>query len=135
MGITPNEQPPSADGQDLAGEEPTCPLCGTAVHPDWDWCQVCGFDPDGLRPPGWSPPPVQPLPPESPLAPAAPEDEAGGEPTCPMCGTVVRRGWDWCQVCGYDPDGLKPEQVDDDPSAETPSRWSKARFRGGRGSD
>jgi hypothetical protein len=22
------------------------------VEPDWDWCQQCGYDPDGLRPEG-----------------------------------------------------------------------------------
>jgi len=62
MDLTPDEQPPSTAGQDRAGEEPTCPLCGTAVHPDWDWCQGCGFDPDGLRPPGWSAQQEEPLP-------------------------------------------------------------------------
>ena len=29
--------------------EPKCPECGTTVLPDWDWCEGCGFDPDGLR--------------------------------------------------------------------------------------
>lgn len=34
---------------------PTCPQCGAAVEPTWDWCQRCGFDPEGLKPPHWRP--------------------------------------------------------------------------------
>jgi hypothetical protein len=46
------------------GGEPTCPECGTTVLPDWDWCQRCGFDPDGLRPAAAAdaPPPAAPAP-------------------------------------------------------------------------
>jgi len=36
---------------------PVCPDCRTPVQIDWDWCQGCGFDPGGLRPVGWAPPP------------------------------------------------------------------------------
>lgn len=35
----------------------TCPRCALAVQPDWDWCHGCGFDPEGLKPPNWTPPP------------------------------------------------------------------------------
>lgn len=33
-----------------------CPRCGGTINPPWDWCQLCGFDPEGLKPPGWQPP-------------------------------------------------------------------------------
>jgi hypothetical protein len=26
-----------------------CPECDTEVQPTWDWCHVCGWDPDGRR--------------------------------------------------------------------------------------
>ena len=29
---------------------PPCPRCAAPVLPDWDWCQQCGYDPEGLRP-------------------------------------------------------------------------------------
>ena len=32
---------------------PKCPTCGTAIQPDWDWCHLCGYDPDNLKPVGW----------------------------------------------------------------------------------
>ncbi len=72
---------------------PACPQCGTEVQPHWDWCERCGYDPDGLRarttaalappvatvPPAARaggapglPPPAPPLPPPGPpLTPAA----------------------------------------------------------------
>lgn len=28
---------------------PSCPKCGTAVEPTWDWCHSCGYDPEGKR--------------------------------------------------------------------------------------
>jgi len=31
---------------------PPCPRCASPVEPDWDWCQQCGYDPEGLRPDG-----------------------------------------------------------------------------------
>lgn len=34
---------------------PTCPECGVGIQPTWDWCQGCGFDPEGLKPAGWQP--------------------------------------------------------------------------------
>ncbi len=39
----------------MAVQEPACPECTTPVRADWDWCQHCGFDPDGLKPKGWFP--------------------------------------------------------------------------------
>src|SRR5579862_1078837 len=33
---------------------PKCPTCGTAIQPDWDWCHLCGYDPDNLKPVGWT---------------------------------------------------------------------------------
>jgi hypothetical protein len=47
-----------------------CPQCGTPVQSSWDWCQRCGFDPEGLKPPDWQPA-------EEPPAPPAP---GGGSP-------------------------------------------------------
>jgi hypothetical protein len=38
----------------MAATAPECPQCETPVQADWDWCQQCGFDPDGLKPLGWS---------------------------------------------------------------------------------
>ena len=32
----------------------------------------------------------------------------GKDTVCPMCNTHVEESWDWCEVCGYDPDGLSP---------------------------
>jgi hypothetical protein len=32
---------------------PKCPTCGTAIQPHWDWCHLCGYDPDNLKPAGW----------------------------------------------------------------------------------
>jgi hypothetical protein len=43
--------------------------------------------------------------------PNEPRQEVGDvpyEPTCPTCATVVRPTWDWCLACGFDPEGLKP---------------------------
>ncbi len=37
--------------------EVTCPRCNGAVQTDWDWCHACGFDPEGLKPRNWTPPP------------------------------------------------------------------------------
>lgn len=34
---------------------PVCPDCGTTIEPSWDWCQSCGFDPEGARPRAWKP--------------------------------------------------------------------------------
>jgi hypothetical protein len=34
----------------------TCPECGTPILPTWDFCQHCGYDPDGLRPSTWRKP-------------------------------------------------------------------------------
>jgi hypothetical protein len=28
-----------------------CPRCSGEIKPTWDWCEWCGFDPDGVRPP------------------------------------------------------------------------------------
>lgn len=36
-------------------EAPGCPECDAVVEPSWDWCQSCGWDPDGLKPDGWEP--------------------------------------------------------------------------------
>jgi hypothetical protein len=49
-------------------------------------------------------------------------------PACPRCHSEVQDGWDWCHVCGFDPDGLKPPDPDwrDLPSprfGETPN-WA-----------
>ncbi len=33
-----------------------CPQCGCEIQPSWDWCHGCGFDPEGLKPPGWHEP-------------------------------------------------------------------------------
>jgi hypothetical protein len=33
-------------------------------------------------------------------------------PACPRCHSEIQAGWDWCQVCGFDPDGLKPPEPD-----------------------
>ncbi len=33
-------------------------------------------------------------------------------PACPRCHSEVQDGWDWCHVCGFDPDGLKPPDPD-----------------------
>jgi hypothetical protein len=53
----------------------TCPQCNAIVAPNWDWCQRCGFDPDGLRPP--SAPAV--APPAGPVStPATPRDDRSG---------------------------------------------------------
>jgi hypothetical protein len=30
---------------------PACPRCHSEVQPGWDWCHVCGFDPEGNKPP------------------------------------------------------------------------------------
>ena len=35
---------------------PKCPSCAAPVQPDWDWCQLCGYDPEELMPVGWIPP-------------------------------------------------------------------------------
>ena len=35
---------------------PKCPTCGTAIQPHWDWCHLCGYDPDNLKPAGWMSP-------------------------------------------------------------------------------
>jgi hypothetical protein len=32
---------------------PKCPTCGTAIQPHWDWCHLCGYDPENLKPAGW----------------------------------------------------------------------------------
>ncbi len=32
---------------------PKCPSCSAPVQPDWDWCQLCGYDPESLMPAGW----------------------------------------------------------------------------------
>jgi hypothetical protein len=39
----------------MDAEVPRCPTCGAPVQPNWDWCHLCGYDPEGLRPPGWTP--------------------------------------------------------------------------------
>jgi hypothetical protein len=48
---------------------PACPRCGVAVPPHWDWCQACGFDPNGLAPSTWVAPGAMPPPPPPPVAP------------------------------------------------------------------
>jgi len=37
----------------MDADVPRCPTCGTPVLPHWDWCNACGYDPDGLKPAGW----------------------------------------------------------------------------------
>lgn len=32
-------------------------------------------------------------------------------PPCPKCGTPVQPDWDWCHACGWDPEGLRPEDA------------------------
>lgn len=45
----------------MADDDPNCPRCTGPVRPDWDWCQNCGYDPEGLKPIGWVPePPPEP---------------------------------------------------------------------------
>ena len=47
----------------MADVDPNCPRCSGPVLPDWDWCERCGYDPEGLKPVGWSPaPPPEPEP-------------------------------------------------------------------------
>ena len=48
----------------MAEADPNCPRCTGPVRPDWDWCLNCGYDPEGLKPPGWMPGSV-PAEPES----------------------------------------------------------------------
>jgi hypothetical protein len=90
----------TGDDGGAPGGEPVCPSCAAVVLPHWDWCQACGYDPDGLRssgptpkgapsggwaPPGGGPDPSpgpawRPLPP--PSAPGAPP-AAWGPPAPP----------------------------------------------------
>ena len=42
-------------------------------------------------------------------------------PRCPRCAHSVEPDWDWCQQCGYDPDSLRPPEVQLDGSAGRPS--------------
>ena len=45
----------------MADDDPNCPRCTGPVRSDWDWCQNCGYDPEGLKPIGWIPaPPPEP---------------------------------------------------------------------------
>jgi hypothetical protein len=47
----------------MDAEVPRCPTCGAPVQSDWDWCHLCGYDPEGLKPIGWSPTaPTEPAP-------------------------------------------------------------------------
>ena len=39
----------------MDAEAPKCPTCGSVVQAHWDWCHLCGFDPDHLKPVGWIP--------------------------------------------------------------------------------
>ncbi len=39
----------------MDAEVPRCPTCGAPVQADWDWCHLCGYDPEGLKPAGWMP--------------------------------------------------------------------------------
>jgi hypothetical protein len=32
-------------------------------------------------------------------------------PACPDCRSDVQPDWDWCHHCGYDPDGLRPQEA------------------------
>ncbi len=81
-----------------------CPQCGCEIQSTWDWCEECGFDPEGLKPKGWmpagtapgaarpafgptaapSPPPAAPGPAFAPagaaVAPAAPARAGAGRP-------------------------------------------------------
>jgi len=50
---------------------PVCPRCHVPVQPDWDWCQSCGYDPEGTRGPADAPVTRAPVPP--PAAPAVPK--------------------------------------------------------------
>lgn len=38
----------------MDAEVPRCPTCGAPVQTDWDWCHLCGYDPEGLKPVGWT---------------------------------------------------------------------------------
>jgi hypothetical protein len=51
-----------ADDHSMDADAPRCPTCGSPVQPDWDWCQLCGYDPDGLKPAGWMPAGLAPEP-------------------------------------------------------------------------
>jgi hypothetical protein len=53
---------------------PKCPSCSAPVQPDWDWCQLCGYDPESLMPAGW-------------ISPALYQAEASGGGT----GTATKR--------------------------------------------
>jgi len=39
----------------MDAEVPRCPTCGAPVQSDWDWCHLCGYDPESLKPAGWMP--------------------------------------------------------------------------------
>jgi len=60
----------------------SCPRCHAEVEHDWHWCQVCGFDPDGLKPPepAWDAPGA----PAPGLSPAGPPPPWGAPPAGPM---------------------------------------------------
>ena len=78
---------------------PTCPRCHSDIQPDWDWCQVCGFDPEGRKPPepdwrdlppprlGENPPWGAPLGEPSGYAPGIGAPQWGTPPAGPGLGT------------------------------------------------
>jgi hypothetical protein len=72
-----------------------CPQCGVRIEPTWDWCQGCGFDPEGLKPAGWIPssapqtPAATPWPPPSFTGPPATVPNPPGKGTRRRVGAVI----------------------------------------------
>lgn len=66
---------------------PVCPECGATIQPTWDWCHACGFDPEGLRPAGWTPTgpggPGSPDLGDLPRPPAPPPSSPSSSPSSP----------------------------------------------------
>ena len=54
-------------------------------------------------------------------------------PRCPRCAALVEPDWDWCQQCGYDPDGMRPEGVEADAAGRSEPAEHDARSRRSRG--
>jgi len=85
---------PSISLADLFWEEasmavPVCPDCGTTIEPDWDWCNACGFDPEGIRPPDWTPSTgaLRVFPPAADRGRDPSPDAAIGAPAVPSAGS------------------------------------------------
>jgi len=62
-----------------------CPECGVEIERGCDWCLACGYDPDGLRPPGWQPARATP-----PSVPGWSDRGAGPSPRGPEAAPVVK---------------------------------------------